>query len=175
MTDNYYLNEAEVPQLDCLKRIKSEFKDSVKFRVEEPMVQIYTRDETHMREIVSRMSPQYHDRIREVHFPEDTNRAELLKDNKIILKPDSKINYKYKVVLRDGEYGIEAKQSMLAYLTNLGDEVKMTDYAREKFDRSHGYLWGMFVYVNDPSILTFLSIIHPNIVARIHEMVKDVE
>ena len=174
-TPSHRLDEAEAGQIENLKEIKRDLKDSVKFRIEEPSVQIYAVDESSLKDLVSRINPQFTSRIKAVQFPKDDNVAAMLMEGKVFLKANSRITYKYRVHLRDGEYTQDTKRSVMSYLTNLGDEVKMGGTTVSRLTGQYDYLWSAFIYVNDPSILTFLNIIHPNIISKIHELVNNEE
>lgn len=174
-TPSHRLDEAEAGQIENLKEIKRDLKDSVKFRIEEPTVQIYAVDESALKDVVNAINPEYTCRIRMVQFPINDATSTMLMEGKVLLKANSRIDYMYRVHLKDGEYPQDTKKSVLNYLTNLGDEVKMGDTTMKRLSGSYDYLWGSFIYVNDPSILTFLNIIHPNIISKIHELVKNEE
>lgn len=167
--NNFDLGKADVIQLDALRTIKSD-TENVKFRVEEPYVQIYALDEETLKIIAARIPDPFLQTLFAIQFPESDDHTRLLKEDKILLKPSSKIGYRYKVILRDGEYSADTKKQILAFLSNLGDEAKLSKSTFEMLSKPYNYIWGCFVYVNDPGVLTFLNIISPGLVGKIHEL-----
>ena len=172
--NSHAIANADAEQISNIKSIKSAYSDEIKFRIEEPKIQIYTDSEDMLKVVACAILPNFQTSIDAVQFPESDDQAKLMLEGKIITKATTKIEYKYKVTLRDGEYDSETRNSILQYLTNLGDEVKVSEQTLLKL-RSYHYLWSAFLYVNDPSVLTFLSVIQPGIIGKIHELVKVAE
>ena len=168
-----HLAESNVEQIANLKLIREDFEKATKFRVEEPSIQIYTEDEDTIKEIAMRILPEFQKEIQLIQVPSSEDSIALLKDGKILTKPSSKIQYKYKIMLRDGNYGAETKQQVLNYINNLDKtDIKVSQGTLHNLARPHGFLWGAFLYVNDTKILTFLNMISPGIVLNIHELAK---
>ncbi len=165
------LKTARVEDLERLRTIKNNYRDQCKIRIEEPLVQIYTEDEDGLKEIVGHFTPYMKSSIKSVSFPDSDACKNLLKEDKIITTSD-KLSYSYKVMLRDGSYSPDSKKQLLNYFDNLGDLVKITKGVRRNLESSHSYIWGGYFYRNDTSTLTFISLICPNIVGKIHEIVR---
>lgn len=166
---NKDLDRADVALLGALIDIKKEFTE-VKFRVEEPWVQIYAATEDTLKVVAERIPVDFRTAITLIQLPESEEQAALLKENKILLSPKSKVTFKYKVFLKDGNYAVETKRQVLEYLRNLGPDAQVSTGTAMMLSKPYEYTWGCFVYVNDPSILTFLNIISPNMVSQIHEL-----
>lgn len=166
---NKDLDRADAILLGALIDIKKDYSE-VKFRVEEPWVQIYAEAEDTLKVIAQRIPAGFRNSITAISFPETEEQAKLLKENKILLGPNSKVSYKYKVCLRDGNYPVETKKQVLDFLCNLGPEAQISKGTQHMLARPYEYSWGCFVYVNDPNVLTFLNLISPNMVGQIHEL-----
>jgi hypothetical protein len=75
-------------------------------------------------------------------------------------------------LLRDGRYTAETKLQLKKYLENLGDDqIKVSKTGLDMLSRHAGFIWNLYFYTNDLSILTFLNLICPGIVANFHELV----
>jgi len=165
------LKTARVEDLERLRTIKNKYRDKCKIRIEEPLVQIYTEDEDNLKEIVSHFTTGMTASIKSVSFPESDACKNLLKEDKIITTSNN-LAYSYKVMLRDGSYSPDSKKQLLNYFDNLGDLVKVTKGVRRNLESPHSYIWGGYFYTNDVSNLTFISLICPNLIGKIHEIVR---
>lgn len=156
----------EVPQLLEFAKLINGYKDTVKFRVEEPHITLYTETESELYNIVSTV-PAWNHRLISVHRPANAETLDILKSNAIILKSD--IGFKYKFVCKDGSCA--NKQSVYAYLDNLGDQVRVSKTVWTMLERPGSYVWNVWFYANDPTIANMLNIIEPNFITNIHEVV----
>ena len=68
---------------------------------------------------------------------------------------------------RDGNYDTHTKQSILNQLSQR-DDVKIPPQLRRELGKKYPALWGAYLYSNDDSIVTILSLISPGIVGNIH-------
>jgi hypothetical protein len=168
---NKGLDMASISFLTTLKNIKNDNHLNLKIRIEEPSVQIYAESESDLQQIVKLDERDFKNYIESISMPENEEVIQLLNSNSIIRSSDS--GYKYKVVLRDGKYGIDVKQNILNFLDNIDqDQIKITSGARQSLEtNNHGFLWGCYFYTNDIGITTFLSLIAPNLISNIHELV----
>jgi len=162
------LNNASVELLESLRDIKSRYSDKIRVRIEEPNVQIYAEDEQTLKDIVSLLPCT--DCIEKVSGPQDSKQEQMLKSGVIFrTKPT---DYKYKVIFRDGRYDPAAKLQILNYINSVGPGMaKITPGAVEMLNNNYSYIWGVYFYTNDPSIVTFISLIEPSIISKIHELV----
>jgi hypothetical protein len=167
------IQNASITQLEILRSIRNGYGDSVKMRIEEPWVQIYAEDIQTLQDIANRFPADLHKNFLSISFPESEEKKCQLEQGKILVKSIDKIGYKYKVILKDGNYSSDVKQSIHDYLTSIGDEVKMSKGTRAMLTNGHNFVWGSFLYVNDPAILTMLALISPGMVGKIHELVDD--
>ncbi len=168
---NYKLNELHqaVPdQLDALRDIKDRYRNDVKFRVEEPWMQIYAETEDMLKVIAASFEPDLQKKIRIVGSPA-AGTENLLREGKILVN-GNKTPYKYKILMRDGTYPIDIKTRVLEYLTN--DEVgcKVSKGTERMFTNNSTYIWGCFFYTNDLRVITFLKLLCPDLVGKIHEL-----
>lgn len=162
------IKTANVSLLESLRDIKADFGERIRVRIEEPNVQIYSEDEQTLKDIVAKLP--YTSCIEKVSGPADATQEKLLKSGAIIRTKPSE--YKYKVVFRDGRYDPTTKSQILNYINSLGPGmVKITKGATKMMSNTYSYIWGVYFYTNDPSIITFISLIEPSIVSRIHELV----
>jgi hypothetical protein len=135
------------------------------------MVQIYANNEETLKNIVLEKFDQAHRTyVKNISRPENATAEEMLNQGAIIRKIDN--GYKYKIILKDGRYSAETKQSILTYVENLGyDTVSIPKSCREMLNRNNAFMWNMYFYSNDNSVTTFLNLISPGIVSNCHELV----
>lgn len=163
------IENASIPLLEKIRQLKNN-SPKVKFRVEEPRVQIYAENEKELKQIVDQFDQAWKWRIEEVFGPENVEAENVLNSGGIIRRTD--IGFKYKVLLKDGRYSAQTKSQLKHYLENLGDDqVKLSKSGMDMLSRPAGFIWSFYFYTNDLSILTFISLIDPTIVSNFHELV----
>ena len=123
------------------------YQSVLRFRVEEPLIQIYAESENDLLTALSHVDFNFRDRITSVSAPESKESAELLKQGVIITKKPSE--YTHKVFLRDGRYDRDLLNRTLEYLDSIPEQVKVSKATREQINRSHGYIWNCWFYTND--------------------------
>lgn len=165
------LDKADVLFLEKLKTLRQDKSLNIKMRVEEPRIQIYATTEIELQNLVIdhfQLFPKTY--VTSFSGPVDADAEALLNSGAIIRKKDS--GYKYKIILKDGKYPIGAKQQILGYLLNLGEnEVMLPKSGFDMLNKlSSGYIWNLYFYVNDPAITTFLNLMYPGIVSNMHEL-----
>ena len=107
----------------------------------------------------------------------DTEFLNIIRDIKnnssIKLKVRIEEPYRYKIMIRDGRIPLETKNSILNYLNGLGPEhVRIPRNLQQTLENNkHGYIWGCYFYANELSDITFLSLIAPELISNIHELV----
>jgi hypothetical protein len=168
------LNKADPTFLEELRSIKNGYCGKVRMRIEEPWIQIYTRDEQTLMDIATRLNydSTIAGRILSVSTPDSPEHQKLLEEGHIIAAPNSKQEYKYKIILRDGHYSKETKQLVVNYLKTMENEVKVSKANMTMLEGPLRYIWGCFVYTNDPAIMSMIGLIAPGMVGKIHEIVK---
>lgn len=166
--DNLSGEFASINQLTMVREIMTDYKSTIRTRVEEPWVQFYARNEDDLKVITSRFDEISRSRILSISVPKDAEHAALLKDGDIILKKDN--GFAYKIMVRDGMYQLETKMQLVNYLDSLGDDIQLSPGSRRQLVSSMKYTWGVFFYVKDPQLVTFLSLIHPRLIRKIHKL-----
>lgn len=168
---NKELSEANVQQLNIVRDIKRD-SPHIKVRVEEPQVQFYATCEDDLKVIAVRFPDNLRFKISIIQLPASDKDVAALKSGKIILPATSKNEYKYKIVFRDGHYPLETKQQILSYLESLGSDAKLSKGSSAMLQREFSYMWGVFAYIMDEKVVTFLNLIAPNSISKIHELEK---
>ena len=157
----------DVRQLLDFSSVKEQYEETIKFRVEEPHVTIYSESEAELYRIVTTELAPWHQRLVTIYRPRNDKIAQVLNSNAIIVKTD--LGYKYKFICKDGS--CSNKQAVYSYLDNLGDQVRVSKTVWTTLERPGSYIWGVWFYSNDPAIANMLNIIEPNFVTNIHEVV----
>ena len=152
--------------LQTIRNIRNTYKDTIKVRCEDPWVQFYARSEDELKVIAQSLSSQ--ETIMAVSGPTPGTEA-ALSDDKIIAS--KKIQHRYKIMLRDGNYNRDVKAQILELLEAQGEEVKIPASLRHGLTRDYTGMWGTFFYANEISVTTMLNLMHPGIVGKIHEVV----
>lgn len=167
---NRDLDNANVLLLDTLRTLKSN-PTGIKFRVEEPRIQIYAQTKDELVNLVLDHLQSFVGYIEAVTGPANEEDVEILNSGAIIRKTDN--GYTHKIILRDGRYGAEIKETILQYLDSLQIEVAgIPKGCRGMFTKKQSsYIWNCYFYTNDPSVTTFLNLIQPGIVSNIHKLV----
>lgn len=166
---NRDLDHADIQLLETMRGIRRS-NSSIKLRVEEPRIQIYAASEDELVNLVLDHLQPFVKNIESVAGPANEEAVDVLNSGAIIRKTDN--GYSHKVILRDGRYGPEVKDTVLQYLDSLQIEiVGVPASCRNMFTKSTSYVWNCYFYTNDPSVTTFLNLIQPGIVSNIHELV----
>lgn len=162
------LKEADIGFLASLKDLYYEYPD-VKIRTEEPKLSVYATDELMLQSVAQSIDPGNRDKILSITGPESNEVKALLTKNVILVKKPPK--YRYRIWFKEKQCGHETRAQILAYLTSLGDLVRMTDHTRESLSKPHDWIWGSYFYSNDRDIVTFIKLINPDIVREVSEFV----
>ena len=168
---NKDLENADVEFLTMLREIRHDRVMGIKLRIEEPMIQVYADSDSALQTFVNtHFLNNQKNYVRSISGPIDSAAEAVLNSGAIIRKENN--GYQYKIILKDGRYTSEIKQSLLAYLENQGPEqVQISNSARLMLSKSTGYVWNLYFYSNDISTITFLNLISPGIVSNYHELV----
>ena len=166
-----YLDDADAEFLEFLRTTRGDKLLNVKMRIEEPLIQIYTETEDDLQQLVlenfsKKWARKY---IESVSIPASDTAKTHLNSGAIIRKKDN--GYRYKVMVKDGRYTAEIKESIRQYLNNVGIE---TVYLPKGFDDQllkGSFIWSAYFYVNDLGILSFLELINPGMITNFHELV----
>lgn len=157
-----------IPQLLAFQTVQTEHNDSIRMRIEEPHITFYSESEDLIFDIAKAALVDWSSEIEIVTRPADElSRAALDSGSIIIKKPN---NYTHKIILRDGKFS--NKNLVGTYLDNLGDHVKVSKTVAKMLSGKGAFIWGVWFYTSDPSLVTALSLIEPGIVLNIHPLVQ---
>jgi hypothetical protein len=163
-----YLREADVGFLTGLKDLYYEYPD-VKIRTEEPKISIYAADELRLQSVARSIDPTYRNRLIGVIGPESEQVKEILDKHVVLVKKPPK--YRYRIWLKEKQFNFETRTQILAYLQSLGDLVRINDHTHESLSKPHDWIWGAYFYSNDKHVATFITLINPDIIREVSELV----
>ncbi len=161
-----YLDQADSYQIINLR----DNLKGIKFRVEGPLISVYFDTSSEVNSFITKIKSPFRNRIKEICGPINEKHAEDLKNNKIVKK--SKIDYKYKLIFKDGLYKLETLKQICNYLDQAGAHfppwrAKMID--EHAFEQK--YIYGKYCYINNLDCLTFVDLIKPGAIKKYHELV----
>lgn len=139
---------------------------SLKFRVEEPNLQVYAATEQELYKFVQTIKATG-DYLTSISRPRNDQELELVKKGFTIKREE--FEYPFKVHVREGRYHYQVRQQILNYLQNLGDEVKLPRNLIDSLSRNFDSVWNNYFYTKDKSILTMISLISPTFVRAVEE------
>lgn len=159
--------------LQILKSIHDSPEISLKFRVEEPKMQVYAEHEHDLKDFVQAIPEKYHYLVEELHGVSDLNQAKILKSDAIITNLAA--HWKFKIIVRDTLMHEDSMKAMLNLLHNLTSEIKpsakFVKHLEQYQHRTQSIVWGGFVYTNDDNVAVLMNLIEPGIVRKIHPLV----
>lgn len=158
----------DIPFLKNLRQIRNEFSDTTRARIEEPHgISFFAHDEDTLKRIADRLLNK--SAISRVYGPSSVETIKILdSDSIIVTRPTS---FKYKVILRSGRFPVDVKKQVLDYLTSVSSSVNLNNGPRKNLLKDFSSLWGAYFYTNDLGIATFLQLIHPDLILKIHPVV----
>lgn len=165
---NTLSQEVDLDLLSDIREFARTHQHAIKLRIEEPKLQIYTQDEQMLKSFAHLLGNNKIF-IEEIHGVMDTDHESILESDAIICKHP--VKYSHKVMLREGTCAPEIKQQILNYLESLEDLVDVSEGTKRELLKPFSSIWGAFFYTNDPSVITFLNLIQPGIVRKIHPLV----
>jgi hypothetical protein len=163
-----YLQEADIGFLYSLKDLYYEYPD-VKIRTEEPKISVYATDELVLQSVAESIDPDYRDKLAAITGPASEEVKALLNQHVVLVKKPPK--YRYRIWLREKQFSNDVRQQVLAYLDSLGDLVRMSNHARENLSKPYDWIWGTNFFTNDQHVATFLTLIHPDLIREVSELV----
>ena len=156
---------ANISELVYYQNLRLKNIDELKFRIEEPYLSIYSNDEKFLYDIISKINSD----IKEIHRPANELAKDILDQGQIVIKKST--DYEYKVVLREsGAISYEVREQVYGYLIGLTDTVKMTPGCKRNLTERNYWFTSTYFYTKDPSVLTFLNLISPDIVSGIFKL-----
>jgi len=162
--DKEKYNNVDFALFERIKYIKATFT-KIKTRVEESSLQYYAETEDELKQIAIELGK--NSCIQYITGPRAGTEQLLLSD--AIFSP--KVSYRYKILIRDGNYNLALKEQVLNLL-EAQEDIKLTAGIRHGLKRPYPAIWGAFFYANDLSIVTMLNLMSPGIVGKIHEVVQ---
>lgn len=147
-------------------------KHTLKYRLDNYSLMAYANDEAPLRAFSDDVLLIYQHLIKEVSRPKNAATRILLEDGHIL--GVHRHGYAYKVLLCDGKFEPAAKIQLVSYLDGLGSEVvHINNATRTAFSSPNRfYSYGNYIYTNDITILSFVSLICPGLVGKIYELTK---
>ena len=139
-----------------------------KTRIEGDSLQFYTPDEVAIKKLARQMIYLDNSHISSIMRPTTPALADILRAGKVLRKNPPE--YKYRLMIRDGRYSEESKENLLNWVDQMGDAVRIPVSLRENLEKGrHGYIWGGYIYVNDPRLEVMLRMIEPRLIGKIEE------
>ena len=163
------LEDADIEFLEHIRRLKQDCNIKKRIRVEEPWIQIYAESEDALVDIINQEPILFKKYVHGLAGPENKETAEILNSGAIIKKVDN--GYRYKVIIRDGFYSREVREQLWNYFNAAGESVKITAGFGRALQSPSGYMWSLYFYADDLSIITFINLISPGLITNIHELV----
>lgn len=163
--------EVTPAQVDLLKQIKlgwDSLPDNkhLKMRIEEPNIQFYFQKESEIHPVVKFLLKGNNNHIVHLMRPESPDAEKLLLEGYVLRKKS--VEWRYRMIIRDGRYSEETKQQFANYLSHLGDQVKVPENLSKQLDKG-GWIWSGYVYLQDPALASMITLIDPNLVSKIEE------
>lgn len=162
------LAESDPNFLNIMKDIKEKYP-SVKFRTEEPSIQIYADNTQVLQDIALEIPTVYRHCITKFVCPSSDEARDILLSNKVLVKKQPK--YQYKVIFSETKFDMQVRQYIFNYLSDLGDVVRMPVNTERQLTKKGDYLWGCYFYTNDRGIAECVRLMAPDIIREISEMV----
>lgn len=157
---------ANAVQLEYYRLIYKNYKDSIKFRIEEPFLTIYS-DDIKILEVIANGDTEH---ITELHTPAD-NTVELLNRGEIILKKPTE--YNYKVVFKESHvWDGQTREQVYSFLTEQADEVKMTKGLEHNLLYKKIWFSSSYFYCKSEQTITMLSLMAHSAIAGIYKIAK---
>lgn len=163
-----YLKEANVGFLHSLSNLYYEYPD-VKIRTEEPKISVYATDELMIKSVAQSIDPDHKHHIQSITGPASEEIKAILDKHTVLVKKPPK--YRYRIWFKEKQFSYETRTQILAYLRSLGDLVRINDHFTESLSRPHDWIWGTYFYSNDKQVATFITLINPDIIREVSELV----
>ena len=126
------IQSIEGKQLELIRLSLASESFPVKFRVEEPFLTLYTRNEDDLKALVKKI--EWGSRLCDIEVPDNVKVLQDLQNNVIFRKRD--IGYKYKIIVRDRHSRDNLSASFINYLDNLGEMVKISRTVRKTLSKN---------------------------------------
>lgn len=169
------LSDSDIELLKFIKRRLEEINDSnntrvpvndIRVRIEDPNIQFYSRNELALRNLTKSLEWEDNSHFVSVMSPASAANEKFLLDGLVLRKRE--VDWRYRIVLRDGRYSAETKQQLSNYFNALGDQVRVPNGLSDQLTKG-GWIWGGYVYTHDPQLQTMLTLIDPKLVSKVEE------
>ena len=159
-----YHESGKKKQITFYYELIEKFAGELTSRIEGPYLHIYTNDTS----IIKEFCNYYTDRVFEVSEPESEQALALLKDDVILTRKMPE--YQFKIMLREGFF--DNKQEVANYLYNLErDDIVCLTKSTIKYLNNHGkWFPGGYFYTRDDSVVTFISLVAPNLIKKVFKI-----
>ena len=166
------LRFASAEQLEVMRSILVNKSTDIKVRVEEPYVSVYATNEDHLKDIILQFSTEHQQKLKEIVGPKNKEEEALLQADKKIIRRAGPINkkYKYQIRFKDRRVDNTVKHQLLGYLQGLGKDVHIPKSCKDMMSNDYGF-WGVYIYTNDISIISFIELILPGCIGKVQELV----
>ena len=167
-----YLNvpsEGDLELLECVKQHKPKFDSLLKFRIEEPNIQVYAESEQDLYDFATAISTAgvTNTHLSKIHRPLSDQHLIALQQGYTV--KNRATDYAFKVNVREGRYSKDRKQHILNYLISLEDQVHLPLHFIDSMEKKYDSVWNCYFYIKDRGILTMLAIIDPTFVRMVEE------
>jgi hypothetical protein len=154
-------NNMNAYELDRIRTIRNNLPEKYLMRNEKDLLRVFAETEDDLKAIAEQIH--LYDII-SITGPQPGSEQALL-DGSIMM--GKKTNYKYKVMLRDGDYDLETKELVWRQL-RANKDVMVPLHLDNLLKKKYSYLWSSYFYTNDDSIVTVLALVAPGIIGKIH-------
>lgn len=156
-----------VDQLNYFYEVKQK-NTEILFRLEEPYITLYSNTE---HDLFTIAKENYPERLLEVHRPKNDQEKLIIDKGEIVAKPNEQ--YNYKIVLRPIKFDSkEQKHSILDYLYNLDDQIKISKTLIFQLQSPRLWFPGGYLFTKDDTILIFINLICPDLIGSIFKLTK---
>ena len=162
------IENASVEQLEYLKTVK-ENNTELNFRIEEPYVSIYAKNEQDLFTLVQGL-PDKSSAV-EISRPYDQQSIDILNRGETITRKP--VEYEYKVLFK--EHRVTNRDNLIQiynYLSGLGSDVKILPSCKRNLTTNLFWFSQCYFYTKDPGVCTFINLIAPNLIKEISKLTK---
>ena len=165
---NSQLKKADPAWLNYIKNYKLNLPAGIKIRIEEPCLSLYSDNIEELCKFADEVPATFRKYLKEITVPRNDKEKDLLLAGKKIMR--TKPKFRYKINFRDGKYSALTREQILNYLESLDKLVQIPKHCREELQKRFDSVWDAYIYSNDNSIVTFISLIEPRLIRSITEM-----
>lgn len=171
MTSKYTRHPiVSVPLIEDFYKLYINRGTDTRIRIEGSSLSLFGTSLEQLYELTATQLKQHVNALVSVTAPVDQRQQELLDQGKILLKKP--IKHQYRVTLRTGPYrNFNDRRALVQYLINLDDQVGITTKLLNQLEGNNKYLYGGYFYVSDLRLVDMISLIIPNLVRSVNQVV----